>query len=54
VILRFCGYGRGIVGLEFAEMAGEVDLLLIGEWLVTEYQHSVVVHTRFDRGDICG
>src|SRR5438067_3944586 len=43
---------RGAVRLQLAEMAGEGELLVVGDRLVAEHQHRVTVHAGFDRGDL--
>src|ERR1700676_2981223 len=43
---------RRIVALEFAEMAGEPDLLLVGQVLAGEYENGVPIHPGLDRRDL--
>ena len=43
---------RRAVGLELAEMAGEGELLVVGDRLIAEHQHGVAVHAGLDRGDL--
>ena len=43
---------RRAVCLQFAEMAGEGELLVIGDRLLAEHQHGVTVHAVFDRRDL--
>src|SRR6202035_2274583 len=38
--------------LDLAEVAGEADLLLVGDVLVVEHKDGVTVHPRLDRHDI--
>jgi hypothetical protein len=42
----------GIIALEFAEVSGEIDLLLIGERLSGENQDGIFVHARLDRSHV--
>ena len=55
LVLAFSDMPRRVVILELPEMAGERDLLLVGEVLVAEDQHGILVHARLDRSDLpCG
>ena len=38
--------------LQLTEVSGEVTLLLVGQWLVAEYQHGVPVHAGLDCRDL--
>ena len=43
---------RRPVAFELAEIAGERDLLIVGDVLVPKDQHGKSVHARLDRGDL--
>jgi hypothetical protein len=43
---------RGVVALEFAEVVGEAELLLVCQWLAGEYENGVPVHPGLDRRDV--
>ena len=42
----------GAVALQLAELAREGELLLVGDVLVAEHQHGVLVHAGLDRRDV--
>ena len=44
----------GRIALELAEMAGEGDLLFVGDVLLAEDENGVLVHAGLDRGDLLG
>ena len=39
---------------QFTEVAAEITLLLVGQWLVAEHQHGVPIHARLDGRDLVG
>jgi hypothetical protein len=44
----------GRIALELAKVAGESDLLFIGDVLLAEYENGVLVHPRLDRHHLLG
>ena len=52
MVLALSDMPRRVVILELAEMAGERDLLLVGDVLVAKDEHGIFVHARLDRSDL--
>ena len=52
LLLAFSDMPRRVVALQLAEMPGECDLLFVGDVLIAEDQHDILVHARLDRGNL--
>jgi hypothetical protein len=51
-LLVILGYGAAGRILDLAEISGEVDLLLVGDFLVMEDQYRIAIHPLVDCGDL--
>ena len=51
-VLALADVAGRFVALELAEMAGEDELLLVGQRLVVKNEDAMVVHACVDRGDV--
>ena len=52
LLLAFSDMPRRVVALQLAEMPGECDLLFVGDVLIAEDQHGILVHAHLDRGNL--